>query len=228
MTTLLAVFALIVSLNATIHTQHAGLNCSSIVSSVNAYAAIVEPVHGIPVGYTPLLVVKLRKPMNIGSLRATALVAETRQDIPLSIKRLTNQVFSLHAKAVVPLGFSISYKVMITVNNKTCVLIINVSPPRIPKRSISNNTNPIVVRRTQQTPALIDYDPLGLISTNISVTPRQNVEQKPLIPISHASRSSKTVVIRERDVLLAIALGFLVAALIGLIVDRFFSRQSIQ
>jgi len=223
---LLAIFALILSLNVTVNAQGLNSTCSGV--GVNALAKVAEPVQGIITGYSPLLIITLgNKPASgNATLEASALIPQTGQRLPIVIQSPLSHKFIIKAVSTIPLDFPVLYVVKVNELSRTCTLKILVKPPRrIPENKMRQHK--ILVKSPAKS-QLTRYDPLGFLDTN--VTP---VEHSHSILISKVSshQLGKEKELNKpggKEILLFIAIAFLGTALVITVIDHLSSRRGIQ
>ncbi len=223
---LLAIFALILSLNATINAQSLNSTCGSV--SVNALARVTEPVQGVITGYTPFLVITLSGqlvPVN-ATLKASALIPQMRQQLPIVIQSLSTHKFIIKTMSTIPLDFPVLYIVEIKGSSKACRLEVLVKPPRRMPKSNARQEKMLVKNPAEK--QLTRYDPLGFLDTNITPAERGHnvlISQLPSHQLGEKKNLSKS---SNRDILLFIAVAFLSTALIITVMDYLSSRRGIQ
>ena len=222
---LLAIFALILSLNATINVQSLNSTCGSV--GVNALARIAEPVQGVITGYTPFLIITLNSQLVPGNatLKTSALIPQTGQRLPISIQSLSAHKFIIKTMSTIPLDFSVLYIVEISGASKACRLKVLVKPPRRISESNASREKILVTNTAEK--QLTRYDPLGFLDTNVTPAERGHnvlISQLPGHQLAKKSLNKSS----DRGILLFIAVAFLSTALIITVMDYLSSRRGIQ
>ena len=223
---LLAIFALILSLNATINVQSLNSTCGSV--SVNALARIAEPVQGVITGYTPFLIITLNSQLVPGNatLKTSALIPQTGQRLPISIQSLSAHKFIIKTMSTIPLDFPVLYIVEISGASKACRLKVLVKPPRRIPESNARQEKILVTNTAEK--QLTRYDPLDFLDTNITPAERGHnvlISQLPGHQLGERKSLNKS---SDRGILLFIAIAFLSTALIITVMDYLSSRRGIQ
>ena len=222
---LLAIFALILSLNATINAQSLNGTCGGI--SVNALAKIAEPVQGVITGYTPLLIITLSKQLAPGNttLKTSALIPQTGQRLPIVIQSFSAHKFIIKTMSTIPLNFPVLYIVEINGSSKTCTLRVLVKSP---ERILENARQQKVLVTNPAEKQLTRYDPLGFLDTNITPAERSHNVLISKLPNHQLGEKKSLNRSSGTEILLFIAIAFLSTAFIITVMDYLSSRRGIQ